>query len=83
VGAAVVSIVDMRSRNRRLRTVIERAYAAASPDVRAEVDRIVDLLGASARDENKALAVIYANLCERARALIAGGADPELFADYL
>src|SRR5579863_2655422 len=82
-GMALVSIIDMRSRNRQLRAIVEKAYAAAIPEVRTEVDRIVASLGASARDENKALEEIYGNLRARAKALIAGGAEPTLFADYL
>ena len=79
----MVSIIDMRSRNRQLTAVVEKAYAAASPEVREEVDRIVASPGASAYDENKALEAIYANLRARVNALIAGGAEHALFADYL
>lgn len=82
-GAGVVRIVNMNIRNNQLRSAIDKAYIAAAPEVRAEVDRIAAALAASLHDQTKIHAAIYANLCERARALIAGGADPELFADHL
>ena len=78
-----MSIIDLRSRNKHLRAIVEKAYAGAGPEPRGEVDRIVAMLEASPRDEGVALQIIYENLRERARALIAGGASAVTFADHL